>query len=214
MTVVGVAHDIKAVSMAGRDEPAIYLPYLQRQISWLGFGSLVVRTEGDPGAFVPELKRAIWAVDGLLAPAGIEPLAERRTGSVSRERFLAVVLSLFAASAILLVIQGLSSIVAFAVAERWREIGVRVALGAARHVVVGLVTREAIAPMALGILAGTGLTLAGSQLLRQALFQVSPTDPMVLGLTVIALVAVTLLASALPAWRATRIDPLEAMKAE
>src|SRR6185503_6881638 len=110
-------------------------------------------------------------------------------------------MSLFAISALLLVVQGLWGIVSYSVAERRREIGVRVALGALDGDVVGLVTKEALRPMAAGAVVGVVLALLGSKLLTRAVFQVSPTDPLVLGLTVVALAAVAFLASAVPARR-------------
>lgn len=214
MTVVGVARDVKAVSMAEGDEPAVYMPYLQRQVSWQRFGNLVVRAAGDPAALAPRLREAVWAVDPLLAVGRVETMQDQRRASVARERFLAVVLGLFAAAAVGLVVQGLFGVVAFAVAERRREIGVRVALGALRGNVVALVAREAMTPIVAGAAAGTALALAGGRLLRSAVFEVSPTDPVILAATVASLLLVGLAASAVPAWRATRIDPLEAMRAE
>ena len=134
--------------------------------------------------------------------------------SAARERFLVVVVGLFAGSALLLVVQGLWGVVAYAVAERRREIGVRVALGALAGDVVRLVVREALAPLATGALLGLGLAVIGGRLVRGALFEVSPTDPAVLVGTVGVLLVVALVASAIPARRATRIDPLEAMRPE
>jgi predicted permease len=214
MTIVGVATDVKGLTLASGDEPALYLPFVQRPVSWQRFGSLVIRTAGAPDRFARPLKEAVWAIDPSLAPTEIQTMTERRAASAGRERFLAVVMSLFAVSAALLVVQGLWGIVAYAVAGRRREIGVRVALGAVHRHVVGLMTREALRPMALGAVVGLGLALLGSRLLAGAVFQVSPTDPVVLGATLLLLVVIALLASAVPAWRATRIDPLEAMKAE
>jgi putative ABC transport system permease protein len=214
MTIVGVVSDVKSLSLAGGDEQAIYVPYVQRPVSWQRFGSLVLRTATAPINLIPALKEAVWSVDKGLAPSAIEPMEERRSASAARERFLAVVMTLFAVSALLLVVQGLWGIVSYSVAERRREIGVRVALGALDRDVVGLVTKEALRPMAAGAVVGLGLALAGSRLLSQAVFEVSPMDPVVLGLTVAGLAAVALLASAVPARRATRIDPLEAMRAE
>jgi putative ABC transport system permease protein len=214
MTVVGVANDVKGVSLDSGDDRALYLPFVQRPVSWQRFGTIAVRTAGPPAGFIRQLKEAIWAVDPALAPNRVESLEELRATSAARERFLAVVMSLFAISAVLLVVQGLWGIVSYAVAERRREIGVRVALGAPGRNVVGLVTREALVPMAWGAAAGVGLAFLGSGLLTRAVFQVSPTDPTVLSLTVASLAAISLAASAVPAWRATKVDPLEAMKAE
>jgi putative ABC transport system permease protein len=214
MTIVGVATDVKGLDLATGDEPAIYIPFVQRPVSWQRFGNLVVRTDGPPGALVRPLKEAAWSVDPSLAPTDIQTMATRRARSAARERFLAVVMSLFAVSAALLVVQGLWGIVSYAVAGRRREIGVRVALGALDSDVVRLMTREAIRPMAIGAVAGLGLAVAGSRLLASAVFEVSPTDPTVLALTVLGLGGIALAASAVPAWRATLIGPLEAMKAE
>ncbi len=214
MTIVGVAEDVRSLTLADGDQAAVYMPYVQRQVSWQRFGNLVIRTTSAPGGFGPALKEAVWSVDPLLAVSRIESLEARHATSAARERFLAVVVGLFAGSALLLVVQGLWGVVAYAVAERRREIGVRVALGALAGDVVRLVVREALAPLAAGALLGLGLAVIGGRLVRGALFEVSPTDPLVLVGTVGVLLVVALAASAIPARRATRIDPLEAMRAE
>ncbi|MGE0443436.1 MAG: ABC transporter permease [Gemmatimonadales bacterium] len=214
MTIVGVARDVKGVSLDLPDQAALYMPYVQRQVPWQRFGSLVIRTSGDPESFRRPLAEAVWSVDPLLALGSIQTMATRRSASVARQRFLAATLALFAAAAILLVVQGLWGIVSYAVAERRREIGVRMALGAAPGSVVALVAREALLPMAAGGAVGLGIALAGGRLLESALFQVSPADPVVLAGTLILTAAIAVLASAVPAWRAAGVDPLETIRAE
>jgi len=214
MTIVGIAQDVRSLTLADGDVLAVYMPYVQRQVSWQRFGNLVIRTASAPAGFVNGLKEAVWSVDPLLAVSEVESLELRHVTSAARERFLAWVVGLFAGSALLLVVQGLWGVVSYAVAERRREIGVRVALGALNRDVVGLVIREALSPMVVGTALGLGLAVIGGRLVRGALFEVSPTDPVILGATVGLLLLVALVASVVPARRATRIDPLEAIRAD
>ena len=213
-TIVGVAGDIKGTSLAEGDEPAVYIPYVQRKIWWERFGVLGLRTEGDPAALTAALKEAVWSVDPLLTIDGIQSLGARRSAAAGRERFLAVVIGLFAILALALVVQGLWSIVAYAVEARRREFGVRMALGAKPGSVVVLALRQAVLPTGVGAVAGVALALAVTRLLRGMLFQVSPTDPGILAAAGVALPLIALAAAAVPAWRATRIDPLTAIRAE
>ncbi|MGE0552190.1 MAG: ABC transporter permease [Gemmatimonadales bacterium] len=212
MTIVGVVDDVKALSLAEGDEPALYQPYAQRQVTWQRFGNLVIRTAGDPVGFERALKEAVWSVDPLLAVSQIRTLTDRRAASAGRERFLALTTALFAGSALLLVAQGLWGLVAYSVAERRREIGVRVALGAQATRVIGLVTRDLLLPTLVGAAAGLGIAIISGKWLESAIFEVSPTDPAVLAITVLVLISVVALASAIPARGATRVDPLEAIR--
>jgi len=212
MTIVGVVDDVKALSLAEGDEPALYQPYAQRQVTWQRFGNLVIRTAGDPEGFERALKEAVWSVDPLLAVSQIRTLSDRRAASAGRERFLALTTALFAGSALLLVAQGLWGLVAYSVAERRREIGVRVALGAQPTRVIGLVTRDLLLPTLVGSAVGLGIAVFSGRWLESAIFEVSPTDPGVLAITVLVLISVVALASAIPARGATRVDPLEAIR--
>ena len=214
VTIVGVAGDIKGLTLAQGDTPAIYIPYVQRKIWWERFGVLAIRTEGNPAALTAALKQAVWSTDPLLTIDGIQPLTVRRSAAAARERFVAVVIGLFALLSLALVAQGLWSIVAYAVEARRREFGVRMALGAKPWSVVRLAIRHAAVPVGIGAVAGVGLALGLTRLLRSMLFQVSPTDPAILATAAALLPLIALAAAAVPAWRAAQIDPLAAIRAE
>ena len=206
VTIVGVAGDIKGTSLADGDERAVYIPYVQRRIWWERFGVLALRTDGDPARLASALKAAVWSADPLLTVDGIQTLTSRRSGAADRERFLAILIGGFALLSVALVVQGLWSIVAYAVEARRREFGVRMALGARPISVIGIALRQAALPLAVGAVAGIGLALAVSRVLRTVLFQTSTTDPVILVGAAIALPAVALAPAAVPAWRATRAD--------
>ena len=214
VTIVGVAGDIKGTSLADGDERAVYIPYVQRRIWWERFGVLALRTDGDPARLERALKAAVWSADPLLTVDGIQTLTSRRSGAADRERFLAILIGGFALLSVALVVQGLWSIVAYAVEARRREFGVRMALGARPSSVIGIALRQAALPLAIGAVAGIGLALAVSRVLRTVLFQTSTTDPVILVGAAVALPAIALAAAAVPAWRATRADPLSAIRAD
>ncbi len=212
LTIVGVVGDIRGTTLADADSRAVYVPYLQRRIWWERFGVIAVRTDGAPMAMAPAVKRAVGSVDPLLTVGQVRPLVEVHRGAAGRERFLAVILGLFAALSLGLVVQGLWSIVSFAVAERRREFGVRMALGSTGPGVLLLALRHALAPTLAGAGVGLGAAVALSRLIGTVLYDVSPTDPMILTAAATLLPLVALAAAAVPAGRAARLDPLTAMQ--
>lgn len=214
VTIVGVAGDIKGTSLAEGDSPAVYVPYLQRKIWWERFGVIALRTSGNPAALATALKQAVWSVDPLLTINQVEALSGRHRAAAGRERFLAIVIGGFAVLSLLLVVQGLWSVVAYAVEARRREFGVRMALGARPAAMVGLALRQAALPTGVGVLAGLALAVGLGRLLRGVLYQVSATDPMILAAAGVLLPFVAMAAAAVPAWRAARVDPLTAIRTE
>ncbi|HVT58377.1 MAG TPA: ABC transporter permease [Thermoanaerobaculia bacterium] len=208
-TVIGVVGDEKLLGPAAPAPAQIYEPLPQNADQGM---QLVVRTAGDPLAIVGPLRALVREMDRnlpLLAVASMDEIVSR---SVASERFLTLLMALFAAIALTLAAVGVASVMAYNVAQRTREIGVRLALGAAGGQVVGQVVRQAMRPAALGIAAGLAGALAASRLLQGLLFAVRATDPTVFAAVALALTLVALAASYLPARRALRIDPMLALR--
>jgi putative ABC transport system permease protein len=214
MTIVGVAADLKSTTLDADDTRAVYYPYRQRLPDWQRFGTLVVRSAGDPAALARSVREAVWRVDPTLPLTGVTTLDAKLHRSLARERFTTVALAAFAATALLLAVLGVYGVLAWAVERRRREIGVRMALGALRRDLVrGVVTRAlglAVAGLGLGLFAAAVVTRG----LGALLYQVAPTDPATYALAALVLLAVTALGGYLPARRASRVDPVEALRGE
>jgi predicted lysophospholipase L1 biosynthesis ABC-type transport system permease subunit len=209
--VVGVVGDVKDDALAAPARPLIYAVHDQFPV---GFLQVVLRTTGNPLAIAEPARRAVVAVDPNVPLFQVQTLKQRVGASVAQARFLTLLLALFAAVAVLLAAVGIYGVVAYAVAQRTRELGIRMALGARGDDVLWLVLRQGVALAA----AGTAIGLAGALLTTRALgrllYQVTPSDPAILLAGTLALIAVASLASWLPARRAARTDPVEALRAE
>ena len=208
-TVVGVAGDVRVPgARQGWDRLKIYEPLRPANPQ----ATLLVRTTDDAAAALPALLTAIATVDPAIRIARAQTieaaLAERR----AEPRFLMALLGTFAALAFLLAIVGLYGVIAYSVGQRTREIGVRIALGARPADVARLVLGQAMALTALGVALGAAGAVAATRAMRTMLFDVAPGDPVTLGLVAVAVTAVASLASWLPARRATRIDPVAALR--
>jgi predicted permease len=210
-TVVGVFADERFHGLAMAASPALYLPAGQAPIP---NGSILVRVERDPAALAPALRAAVREVEPGLALYGVEPLVETLSQSIAQRRFTMLVLGAFAAVALLLAVVGVHGVLSYTVAQRNREIGIRMALGADRQNVGRLVVRQG-ARLALGGL-GLGVlgALAVSRVLTTLLFGVAPSDPVTLASVALTLGGVALLASWLPARRAARVDPMVVLREE
>jgi predicted permease len=210
--VVGVVGDVVSEPL---DQPPnrsdFYTPYTQFTYAWRYF---FVRTAGDPVASVGAIRKAVLSVEPDLPLTEVETLSERIGDSWARHRFDAWLFGGFALVAVVLASAGIYAVVAYAVAQRTREMGIRMALGARPVAIVRLVVREGMAFPAIGLLIGLVAAVAGTRVLRASLYQVTPTDPVILGATVALLLAVSALACLAPARRATRADPTDALRAE
>jgi putative ABC transport system permease protein len=192
-------------------QPDFYTPYTQFTYA---SRMVLVRTAGDPAGVVNAIRAVVRSVDPDLPLFDVQMLRERLGGSWSKQRFNALLLGGFAAVALLLAASGIYGVVAYAVSQRTREMGIRLALGATPGGVLRLVVREGmalpLAGMAVGLVASLGLV----RVLRASLYEVSPTDPGVIGVTLGLMLVVALIACVVPGRRATRADPLEALRAE
>jgi predicted permease len=216
-TVVGVVRDVRSTGIGEPPGPEFYVPHAQflRFGGWLPrYLTLVVRTAGDPAALAASVRRALQAADPELAVAEVRTMRQVVDRSVARPRFTMLLLSGFGGMALLLAAVGVYAVISYSVAQRTRELGIRVALGAQRRDVLGLVVRQGIGLAAAGVAVGLVGALATSRLLRSLLFGVSPVDPLTFAVIPLLLLAVALLASVLPARRATRVSPIAALRAE
>jgi predicted permease len=211
LEVVGVVETTKYESLREIESPMVYGHALQG--GNLGFGlNLTVKT-GDPAAIGPSIRRAVQDI----APVPVTPpttLAAQIDRTLVRERLIARVLSAFAALALLLASAGLYGVLAYTVTRRTGEIGVRVALGATRGAVLRPVLGEAVRLVAIGVAIGVPAALMLTRLLENLLYGVTPTDVRVLGGVVVVLFLVALAAASIPAWRASRVNPLVALRYE
>lgn len=203
--VVGVVGDIRDVTLDAPVTPMLYLPYAQLPLDAM---TLLVRTRPGAPAIADAIRRKIHGLDASLPVTEVAQLDANRAAAISAPRFRTVLLSVFGMAALLLASVGLYGVVALTVAQRTREIAIRIALGARPAQVMGLFLRRGLALAAAGGCAGLFLAWAGAGVLRTLLFETNPRDPFVFAVAAALLVALTLLASYLPARRAADLDPL------
>jgi putative ABC transport system permease protein len=179
-----------------------------------GWRIYFVRAVGDPAALIPEIRRAIHAVEPDLAMTEVQPLGELIGASWSRQRFDARFFGSVALLALLLAISGIYSVVTYAAGRRTREIGIRMALGGRPADIVRLVVRDGMRAPLIGLVLGTGAAFAAAGLLRASLYGVAPTDARILSMTLTLLLVSALIACVIPARRATQVDPCEALRTD
>jgi len=174
----------------------------------------VVRAAGDPRSVAGLVRTAIWGVDRDVPVPKMRTMQEVLEESVATRRFQMLLASLFAGSALLVAALGIHGVVSYSVARRTKEMGIRMALGAQASRIAGMVTRQGMLPVAAGLAAGVVASLAVGRLLQRLLYEVSSNDPRIIGGAAIALALVGLAACRAPASRATRVDPLRALRYE
>ncbi|MCG8458460.1 MAG: ABC transporter permease, partial [Holophagales bacterium] len=212
LTIVGVAEHVKNYGVAEESRVELYMPMAQRSF---GNATLVVETPLDmPEQVVAGIESALYELSAEVPIANVRTLEQLVQRTMVAERFLAGMLSAFAAVAILLAALGIYGVMAFFVAQRQKEIGIRMALGAARVQVVGLVALQGFRLTIAGIVLGYLVVLAGGPHLGAQLFQVAPRDPAVLVVLPLLLLLVSLFACTSPVRRASRIEPVEALRDE
>jgi putative ABC transport system permease protein len=212
-TVVGVVADERFQGIAVPAPIAVYAPLAQVP-SVNGAGVLLVRTTGDPVALGPLVRAVVREQDPALAVFGLEPLDRTVSRSVSERRFTMLLLAVLAAVALVLAAVGVQGILAYEVSRRTREIGIRMALGARPEEVRRRIVGQALAFAAAGLVLGLGGAYAVARLFGSFLFEIAPGDPATFGGVAAFLLATALAASYGPARRATRVDPVAALRAE
>ncbi|MDR3703477.1 MAG: ADOP family duplicated permease [Candidatus Sulfopaludibacter sp.] len=210
--IVGVARDSKRGALDEDVAPAVYRPYTQR--NGLRVAGLILRTTGDPAALAEPVRRTLARLDGAVAASDVQTLEQRLNRSVASQKLRSVCSVLLALLALAMVVTGLYGVLAYLVAQRMVELGVRMALGAAPGDIFALVLRRGAKLALAGIAAGALLSLAAGQSLRGLLFGVTPADPWILLGASALMLAVSLAAAALPARRAIRIDPMRCLRQE
>ncbi len=210
-TVVGVVGSVRSRALDRDPEPEIYLSAAQYPARGM---NVVLRGEREPEALAGTLRETVASLDPDMPLAGLAALEELFANAVAPQRFLSRLLGAFAGLGLVLGLVGIYGVMAYAVSRRTREIGVRIALGAAPRDVLGQVMRQGATLTAAGLGAGFLLALLASRALAGILYEVSPTDPLTLAAVPLLLGATALLACWIPARRATRVDPVEALRAE
>jgi len=214
LTVVGVVDDVGQTSIDTHREPAIYLPIRQlTQPFFLEHMSFVVRAVGDPARLLPAMRHALRDVDPNQPIGSIGTMESAISATVAEPLFQARLIAAFSVVALVLAAIGIYGVVAYSVAERTHEIGIRVALGAARANVVGMVLRRVLVLVVPGVTLGIAGALATTRVLSSLLFEVRPNDPITFTGVAAMLGAVAIVAGLVPARRASRVDPLVALRA-
>ena len=213
-TVVGVSRDVKQGGLSEQAGTELYFHYPQTGTFVPRSMNVVVRSTRDPLLLVDDVRRAVWSVDRSLPLAYLQSMEANLAGSMSRPRFLARLLGIFALVALVLAAVGTYGVLSYSVAERQREIGIRMALGAETNRVMGMVLRDGLGVAALGLAIGVAGAFALTRLMATLLFGISTTDPATFVAAPAVLAVVALAACYLPARRATRVDPMDALRHE
>jgi predicted permease len=210
MTVTGVVGDVRHSSLTALTGPEIYTSISKTSIPAM---MLAVRATGDPKALVPSVREAIWSVDRNVPLSDLQTMEARVGASLGRPRLLLTLLGGFASVGLLLAVVGVYGVVAYSVAQRRRELGIMVALGAERGRIIRVILTEALVYAAAGLAVGVPTSLAASRVMKNVVWGVSATDPTTYVVIVVGTVATVCAASMMPALRAARVDPVEALKA-
>jgi len=210
-TVVGVVEDVKQAALDAPHTMQIYLPHAQYAITNL---TLVVRTKSDPLSLAPEIRRRAMQLDPELAVSSIASMDQVLSDSVASRRFSTGLLGVLAGLGLILASVGVYGIISYGVSQRTREIGIRMALGAARKDVLSMVMAQGINLLLIGAVAGTSLALLLTPVMSGLLFGVSSLDPVAFLGSEVFLALVALLASYMPARRAANVDPMVALRCE
>jgi putative ABC transport system permease protein len=211
--IIGVVGDVKHFGLDLPEQPALYTPYTQIN-PWKRWMSIAARTQGDAAGVAQTLKQEIWKVDAQLPVTRVETMSEVAASSFAARRFNMSLLSLFAGLALVLAAIGIYGVMSNAVTQRTQEIGIRLALGARTIDVLGLIVRNGLTLVAIGVAIGLAGAFALTRLMTTLLFGVTPTDGLTIAVVSAVLISVALVACLIPARRATRVDPLVALRYE
>jgi putative ABC transport system permease protein len=211
-TVVGVAGDLKYTRLDADPEPEVYLPYVQ-STKLLG-ANLIVRTSADASGMASAMRTVAAEIDRSQPPGEVKTLEQSMAESTAPRRFNLFLLETFAMAALLLALVGIYGVIAYSVSQRTHEIGIRAALGAPSGGIVRMIVRQGMTIALAGIIAGLGAALGLTRLMASLLFEVRPTDPATFGAVALILISTALIACWIPARKASRVDPLIALRHE
>ena len=214
MTVVGVVGDVQEIGLAVPAESALYMPLDQTAIPFMWPRQLVLRTDGDPLALAPAVRRAIWDVDPNQPVSSLRAMSEVLDSELNNRDLQLTLIGSFAVLALVLAAVGLYGVLSYGVSQNTPEIGLRMALGAEQHTVIGSVVRAALSAAALGTVIGFIAALILTESIASLLYGVSPTDPTTVVAVTAVLLVVTALAAFVPARRAASVNPTIALRAE
>jgi putative ABC transport system permease protein len=209
LTIVGIAGDIRTAELTSELSPEIYLPHTQATNRAM---SLIIRTTSDPMPLIPAVRNLVHEVDKDRPLWNLTSMEQLISDSVAGPRFNTTLILAFAGLALVLALLGIYGVFSYAVAQRTQEIGIRMALGAGRRGVTRLVVRQGLIVAIVGVGAGIGGALALTSLLASMLFGVTPSDPVTFGVCAVLMLLVALAATWVPAARASRVDPMAALR--
>jgi putative ABC transport system permease protein len=210
--IVGVVKDVRQFGLALDPKLQIYLPY--DQAGFFAPRALIVRTEVEPLSLAGTVRKTVWEIDKDQPVSDISSMEEVVSESVARQRFSMLLLGVFAGLALLLAVVGIYGVMSYSVAQRTREIGIRMALGAQRSDVLKMTVVQGLPFVCAGVVIGLAAAFVLTRVMSSLLFGVSPTDPLTFIAISLMLMLVAVLASYIPAFRATKIDPMFALRCE
>jgi putative ABC transport system permease protein len=211
--IVGVVGNVKHFGLDLPELPALYSPYTQTN-PWKRWMTFVVRTQADPAGLTQAVKEQIWKIDSQLPITKVQTMNDVAAASFDARRFNMMLLTLFAGLALLLAAVGVYGVMSYAVTQRTHEIGIRMALGAQVGNVLGLVMKSGVVIATIGVAIGLAGAFALTRLMRTLLFAVEPTDKVTFAAVSLCLLLIALAACYIPARRATKVDPLTALRYE
>jgi putative ABC transport system permease protein len=210
--IVGVVRDVKYYGASDSTRSLVWVPYAQNN-AWRQ-GIVTVRTRGNPLTALATLKRELRAIDGGIALANVTTMDEAMARSMAGDRLVALLLGAFATLALVLAAIGIFGVLSYTVEQRTHELGIRVALGAQRVDVLRLVVRETVPMIGAGIVIGGVAAFGLTRFLRSLLYEIAPSDPATFATVALLLAAVGVVAAMVPARRASRVDPILALRNE
>lgn len=209
--IIGVVGDVHHSSLTRAASPEIYLPYEQNSWNW---GNFLIRTSVPPASLSDSFRREIKSVDKTVVVTNIRPLTEAISETVTQARFYTFLFGFFGSVGLLLTMTGVYSLISYTVSQRTQEIGIRMALGATRQHVVRMILGQGVVLAVVGSIFGLAISFWLTRLIVKLLFEVKPTDLFTFGISTLVLLFAAVLASYLPARRATKVDPIQALRFE
>jgi len=220
LMIVGVTKDVKQSNWTGPLDNEVYIPFLQdadflaNQHPWKAYVSIVIRTDTDAEALAPAVQQTIWSVDRDMPVSRLQTMRHAIGNAIWQSRFNLMLIGIFSAIAMILAVVGIYGVMAYEVAQRTQEIGIRMALGANRGGIVRLVLSQSLRVVLIGAAVGVGAAFGLARLMSSMIYQVRPEDPLTYAGVTALVLCVAGLSALLPARRATRVDPIVALRYE
>ncbi len=219
-TIVGVIEDVKQSNWTGPLDNEVYIPFLQDSdflsspTPWKAYVSIVIRTANSAEALAPAVQQTIWSIDRDMPVSQLQTMSQAIGDALWQPRFNLALIGIFSAIAMILAVIGIYGVIAYEVEQRTQEFGIRMALGAGRRGIVRLVFRQNLPIVLAGAAAGIAAALGLSRLMTSMIYHVRPADPLTYAVVTVLVLSVAVLSALLPARRATRVDPIAALRYE